>query len=182
MEIFASSCPSAVRPKQTRTRRDVGCNGAANRAVGLLDDVRKPRRVFYLFQLSPAIPWGTGPGVSRHRDRDRLVLATNLTARIGRLAADQDPSRGIRRQSDRLIGCSKSTMALFLELGLKQIAGTLIAMPRRAEDHPDRDRLALRFDHSRNPRDPCRRIVLQITGKMHGRAAGGQPVRSSRLL
>ena len=33
----------------------------------------------------------------------------------------------------------------FLELGLKGIAGTLIEMPRRAEDRPDRDRLALRF-------------------------------------
>jgi putative restriction endonuclease len=34
----------------------------------------------------------------------------------------------------------------FLELGLKGIAGTLIDRPRRLEDHPDRDRLALRFE------------------------------------
>jgi putative restriction endonuclease len=33
----------------------------------------------------------------------------------------------------------------FLELGLKGIAGTLIALPGRAEDRPDRDRLAMRF-------------------------------------
>jgi len=34
----------------------------------------------------------------------------------------------------------------FLELGLKTINHTLIAMPRRHEDWPDRDRLALRFE------------------------------------
>jgi hypothetical protein len=34
----------------------------------------------------------------------------------------------------------------FLELGLKQIDGTLIEMPRRIEDRPDRDRLPLRFE------------------------------------
>jgi putative restriction endonuclease len=34
----------------------------------------------------------------------------------------------------------------FLEIGLKQIAGTRIELPRRVEDRPDRDRLALRFD------------------------------------
>jgi putative restriction endonuclease len=34
----------------------------------------------------------------------------------------------------------------FLELGLKSIAGTLLAMPRRRTDWPDRDRLALRFE------------------------------------
>ena len=32
----------------------------------------------------------------------------------------------------------------FLELGLKSIAGSLIATPRRRDDWPDRDRLALR--------------------------------------
>jgi putative restriction endonuclease len=37
----------------------------------------------------------------------------------------------------------------FLELGLKGIAGTLIGLPRRAEDRPDRDRLAFRFDQFR---------------------------------
>jgi putative restriction endonuclease len=34
----------------------------------------------------------------------------------------------------------------FLELGLKGIAGTLIALPRRVQDCPGRDRSALRFD------------------------------------
>jgi putative restriction endonuclease len=34
----------------------------------------------------------------------------------------------------------------FLELGLKSIDRSLIVMPRRREDWPDRDRLALRFD------------------------------------
>ena len=34
----------------------------------------------------------------------------------------------------------------FLELGLKKIAGELIRLPRRTDDCPDRDRLALRFE------------------------------------
>ena len=37
----------------------------------------------------------------------------------------------------------------FLELGIKSIAGKLIATPRRREDWPDRERLALRFEHFR---------------------------------
>jgi putative restriction endonuclease len=37
----------------------------------------------------------------------------------------------------------------FLEQGLKTIAGSLIQLPRRKEDHPDRDRLALRFEQFR---------------------------------
>jgi hypothetical protein len=45
--------------------------------------------------------------------------------------------------SDRLLDLHDGP---FLELGLKGIAGTLIEMPRRAEDRPDRDRLALRFE------------------------------------
>ena len=34
----------------------------------------------------------------------------------------------------------------FLELGLKGIAGSSIRLPRRGEDRPDRDRLAIRFE------------------------------------
>jgi putative restriction endonuclease len=34
----------------------------------------------------------------------------------------------------------------FLELGLKGIVGQVIQAPRRFEDRPDRDRLALRFE------------------------------------
>jgi hypothetical protein len=45
--------------------------------------------------------------------------------------------------SDRLLDLHDGP---FLELGLKGIAGTQIEMPRRAEDRPDRDRLALRFE------------------------------------
>jgi putative restriction endonuclease len=41
-------------------------------------------------------------------------------------------------------GCSNPRWTV-IELGLKGIAGTLIDRPRRAEDRPDRDRLALRF-------------------------------------
>jgi hypothetical protein len=45
--------------------------------------------------------------------------------------------------SDRLLEIHDGP---FLELGLKSIAGTLIDRPRRLEDRPDRDRLALRFE------------------------------------
>jgi putative restriction endonuclease len=45
--------------------------------------------------------------------------------------------------SDRLLEIHDGP---FLELGLKSIAGTLINRPRRSEDLPDRDRLALRFE------------------------------------
>jgi putative restriction endonuclease len=45
--------------------------------------------------------------------------------------------------SDRLLEIHDGP---FLELGLKSIAGTLIEMPRRTVDRPDRDRLALRFE------------------------------------
>jgi putative restriction endonuclease len=37
----------------------------------------------------------------------------------------------------------------FLEIGLKSIDRTPIAMPRRRADWPDRDRLALRFEQFR---------------------------------
>jgi putative restriction endonuclease len=38
----------------------------------------------------------------------------------------------------------------FLELGLKGIVGQVIQLPRRGEDRPDRDRLALRFEQFKN--------------------------------
>jgi putative restriction endonuclease len=45
--------------------------------------------------------------------------------------------------SDRLLDINDGP---FLELGLKRIAGTLIRLPQRAVDRPDRERLALRFE------------------------------------
>ena len=45
--------------------------------------------------------------------------------------------------SDRLLEIHDGP---FLALGLKGIAGTLIDMPRRREDRPNRDRLVLRFE------------------------------------
>jgi putative restriction endonuclease len=45
--------------------------------------------------------------------------------------------------SDRLLEIHDGP---FLELGLKGIAGTLIKLPRRSDDRPDRDRLARRFE------------------------------------
>jgi putative restriction endonuclease len=53
-----------------------------------------------------------------------------------------DPDYGIH-VSDRLLEIRDGP---FLELGLKGIAGTLIDRPRRLEDRPDRNRLALRFE------------------------------------
>ena len=53
-----------------------------------------------------------------------------------------DPDFGIH-VADRLLEIHDGP---FLEIGLKQIAGTRIELPRRREDHPDRDRLALRFE------------------------------------
>jgi putative restriction endonuclease len=53
-----------------------------------------------------------------------------------------DPDFGIH-VSDRLLEIQDGP---FLEIGLKSIAGTRIELPRRAEDRPDRDRLARRFD------------------------------------
>jgi putative restriction endonuclease len=48
--------------------------------------------------------------------------------------------------SDRLLEIHDGP---FLDLGLKGIAGTLIDRPRRLEDRPDRDRLAIRFEEFR---------------------------------
>jgi putative restriction endonuclease len=48
--------------------------------------------------------------------------------------------------SDRLLEIHDGP---FLELGLKGIVGQVIQLPRRDEDHPDRDRLALRFEQLR---------------------------------
>jgi putative restriction endonuclease len=44
--------------------------------------------------------------------------------------------------SDRLVEVHDGP---FLELGLKGIVGLVIQLPRRSEDRPDRDRLAVRF-------------------------------------
>ncbi len=45
--------------------------------------------------------------------------------------------------SDRLLEIHDGP---FLELGLRGIVGQVIQLPRRSEDRPDRDRLALRFE------------------------------------
>jgi putative restriction endonuclease len=45
--------------------------------------------------------------------------------------------------SDRLLEIHDGP---FLELGLKGIAGEMIQIPRRSEDRPDRNRLAIRFE------------------------------------
>ena len=51
--------------------------------------------------------------------------------------------------SDRLLEIRDGP---FLELGLKGIAGTLIKLPRRSDDRPDRDRLARRFEQFQESR------------------------------
>jgi hypothetical protein len=50
--------------------------------------------------------------------------------------------------SDRLL---ESHHGLFLQLGLKGIAGKLIDRPNRIEDRPERDRLAIRFEQFERP-------------------------------
>jgi len=56
-----------------------------------------------------------------------------------------DPDYGIH-VSDRLLEIHDGP---FLELGLKGIVGQLIQLPRRTEDYPNRERLALRFEEFR---------------------------------
>jgi putative restriction endonuclease len=53
-----------------------------------------------------------------------------------------DPDFGIH-VSDRLLEIHDGP---FHELGFKGIVGQVIQLPRRSEDRPDRDRLALRFE------------------------------------
>jgi putative restriction endonuclease len=48
--------------------------------------------------------------------------------------------------SDRLLDIHDGS---FLELGLKEIVGQAIQLPRRNEDRSDRDRLAIRFEKFR---------------------------------
>lgn len=48
--------------------------------------------------------------------------------------------------STSLTGFSRFYDGPFLELGLKGIVGQVIELPRRNQDRPDRDRLALRFE------------------------------------
>ena len=56
-----------------------------------------------------------------------------------------DPDYGIH-VSDRLLEIHDGP---FLELGLKGIVGQVIQLPRRTEDYPNRERLALRFEEFR---------------------------------
>jgi putative restriction endonuclease len=66
--------------------------------------------------------------------------------------------RGLRRlpSGSSGTGGAKPSAALldihdgpFLELGLKGIAEQVIQLPRRTEDYPDRERLALQFEEFR---------------------------------
>jgi putative restriction endonuclease len=56
-----------------------------------------------------------------------------------------DPDYGIH-VSDRLLEIHDGP---FLELGLKGIVWQVIQLPRRTEDYPNRERLALRFEEFR---------------------------------
>jgi len=80
------------------------------------------------------------------------VRAAWAAIRLEWLAVNKDPSAafdadliGINPDfrihvSDRLLEIHDGP---FLELGLKAIVGQVIELPRRSEDHPDRDWLAL---------------------------------------
>jgi putative restriction endonuclease len=72
----------------------------------------------------------------------RLPLAKIHHARFDGHLIGIDPDFRIH-VSDRLVEIHDGP---FLELGLKGIVGQVIEMPRRSEDYPDRDRLALRFE------------------------------------
>lgn len=71
--------------------------------------------------------------------------AVGVPDRLEWLAVNEDPPCRLRRPPDR-----RRLLAIhdgpFLEIGLKGIAGTLIDRPRRLDDRPDRDRLAIRFE------------------------------------
>jgi hypothetical protein len=59
--------------------------------------------------------------------------------------------------SDRLLEIHDGP---FLELGLG-IVGQVIQLARRREDRPNRDRLAIRFEHFQNMRGSKGRVILQ---------------------
>ena len=70
-------------------------------------------------------------------------------------AVDENSSCSLRRPPDRIdpdyrIHVSDRLLEIhdgpFLEQGLKAIVGQVIELPRRSQDRPDRDRLALRFE------------------------------------
>ncbi|HXQ09297.1 MAG TPA: hypothetical protein VN831_31610, partial [Bradyrhizobium sp.] len=61
-----------------------------------------------------------------------------------------DPDYGIH-VSDRLLEIHDGP---FLELGLKGIVGQVIQLPRRTEDYPNRERLALRFEELNGTASP----------------------------
>jgi putative restriction endonuclease len=77
--------------------------------------------------------------------------------------------------SDRLLEIHNGP---FLELGLKGIVGQVIQLPRRSEDRPDRDRLALRFEHFKNYATP-RVVRLEESARCRG-CSGRSPAGAAR--
>jgi hypothetical protein len=76
-------------------------------------------------------------------DRLEWVAAIKDLPRRLLCQSDCDRPRFPHPVSDRVLDLHDGP---FLELGLKGIVGQVIQLPRRNEDHPDRDRLALRFE------------------------------------
>jgi putative restriction endonuclease len=90
--------------------------------------------------------------VDRHEQFGQPIISNGLPlTKIHHAAFDAnligvDPDFRIH-VADRLLEIHDGP---FLELGLKRIDGTLIEMPHRLADRPDRNRLALRFEQFKN--------------------------------
>jgi hypothetical protein len=89
-----------------------------------------------------------------------MSISSGTTDRHERIVAVENPPRRFRRQPigidpDFRIRYSHRLLDLyngpFLEQGLKAIAGRLIGLSRRTEDHPNRNLLALRLSNSAAP-------------------------------
>jgi hypothetical protein len=78
--------------------------------------------------------------------------------------------------SDRLLEIRDGP---FLETGLKGIVGQVIQLPRRSEDRPDRDRLALRFEQFNKNYATPRVVRLEESARCRG-CSGRSPTGAAR--
>jgi hypothetical protein len=92
-------------------------------------------------------PWrrlteDAGPSASRPGEGWMLDVLENPSCCL-RQPPDRDRPDGRVHVSERLLMLHDGPL---LEQSLKAIAGTTMRLPRRREHHPDRDRLATRFE------------------------------------
>ena len=132
-----------------------------------------PDQLLPLAEFLPAWPWSDSPAGSNREALIADVAGDPITAQVGLLGVTSiaialskihhaafdshlvgiSPD-GVIHVSDRLLEIHDGP---FLELGIKQIQGTQLWRPRRAADHPDRDRLARRFEEFRAAASSTRR-------------------------